>query len=401
MTIPTGRTSTGLERDQLTRAGYLVLANCGWYLYCFGALLPQLGRDQGISRTVTGLHSVMMAVGTLLAGVFAVALVRAFRRRGVLQLGGGLLITGCLLLAAGGAWTPVTLVATLIAGAGGSLLVNTVNPMLSDHHGERGASALAEGNAVSAASGLVAPLLVGAGVAAGLSWRPAVLLTVPLVLAMLVLVRRSPRPAPALDDQLPPRQGRSASLPPAFWPAAAMLVVCIGVEFCLANWAAELLREQVGFSAGAAAAGVSAVVAGMTLGRLATGRAALRHSPRRLLLLALLVSLIGWAGFWLATSGWVALLGLFVTGLGVGAHYPLGATIVFAAVPGQQDQAAGLLSIGVGVAAGGGPFALGALADAFSTHLAFLVVPVLLLLAVGLLGQSARMNRSRRTSIPV
>jgi predicted MFS family arabinose efflux permease len=380
-------------RDRVTRSGYLVLANCGWYLYCFGALLPQLGRDQGISRTVTGLHSVMLAVGTLLAGVFSVALVRAFRRRGVLQLAGLLLIAGFLLLAAGGAWTPVTLVAALIAGAGGSLLVTIGNPLLSDHHGDHGAAALAEGNAVSSAAGLVAPLVVGAGVAAGLTWRPAVLLTVPLVLTMIFLVRQLPHPTPALDGQLPPRQGRSAPLPPAFWPAAGMLVVCITVEFCLANWSAELLRDQVGFSAGASAAGVSAVVAGMTLGRIGTGRAALRYAPRPLMLVAIVIALIGWTGTWLAVSGWAALLGLFVTGLGLAAHYPIGATIVFAAAPGQEDQAAGLLSIGAGVAVGVGPFALGALADAFSIHLAFLVIPVLLVIAAGLLLQSVRLNR--------
>jgi hypothetical protein len=53
-----------------------------------------------------------------------------------------------------------------------------------------------------------------------------------------------------------------------------------------------------------------------------------------------------------------------------------------------------MLSIGVGLAAGGGPFALGALADASSTHQAFLVVPVLLGVAAGLLLLSARLNRT-------
>ena len=49
------------------------------------------------------------------------------------------------------------------------------------------AAALAEGNAVAAGTGLVAPLVVGAGIAAGLTWRPAVLLTLPLLLAVVVV----------------------------------------------------------------------------------------------------------------------------------------------------------------------------------------------------------------------
>jgi predicted MFS family arabinose efflux permease len=390
---PTGG-PPGLSRDGITATGYLVLSAWGWFLYGFGALLPQLGRDQEISRTVTGLHSVMLAGGALLAGFFAVPLVRALHRRGVLRLGGILVLIGTVALVAGGAWTPVTLVAVLVAGTGGSLLVNTATATISDHHHAHGAAVLAEGNAFAASCGLVAPLLVGAGVAAGLSWRPAVLVTLPLIQAMLYLLHRQPGDVPALDEQLPPRQGRSVALPAAFWPAAGMLVACVGVEFCLGSWSAELLREQVGFSAGAAAAGVSAVIGGMTVGRVITGRLALRHAPRRLMLVAILIALLGWAGTWLSVSGWTALLGLFVTGVGVGAHYPLGATIVLATAPGQRDQAAGVLSIGVGVAIGGGPFALGALADASSTHRAFLVVPGLLLVAVVLLLRSVQLNRA-------
>jgi predicted MFS family arabinose efflux permease len=387
--VPPGDGPPGLQRDGITATGYLVLAAWGWFLYGFGALLPQLGRDQGISRTVTGVHSVMLAVGALLAGVFAIPLVRALRRRGVLRLGGGLVLVGTGLLTAGGAWTAVTLIAALIAGTGGSLLVNTATTTMSDHHRPQGAAALAEGNALAASCGLLSPLLVGAGVAAGLTWRPAVLITVPLVLAMLLLLRRQPGRS-ALDQQLPPRQGRRAALPAAVWPAAGVLVACVGVEFCLGSWSAELLREQVGLSAGAAAAGVSAVIAGMTLGRVVTGRLALRHSARRLLLAAILIALVGWTGTWLAVVPAAALAGLFVTGVGVGAHYPLSASIALSAAPGQHDQAVGILSIGVGLAAGAGPFALGALADASSTHRAFLVVPVLLLVAAVLLLASSR-----------
>ena len=86
-------------------------ATWGWFLYGFGALLPQLGDDQGISRTLTSMHSVALATGGLIAGLSAVPLVRALRRRGVFLLGCSLAATGCVMLAAGGAWTAATLVA--------------------------------------------------------------------------------------------------------------------------------------------------------------------------------------------------------------------------------------------------------------------------------------------------
>lgn len=378
-----------LSRDGVTASGYLALGTWGWFLYGFGALLPQLGRDQGISRSLTGLHSVALATGGLIAGLCAVPLVRAMHRRGVLRLGGGLVIVGCLLLAAGGGNTWASLAAVLIAGTGGSLTVNTVNPALTDHHQEHGAAALSEGNAFAASCGLVAPLVVGAGMSIGLTWRPAVLLTIPLAITMIVVLSRQPLGSLAFDTQLPPRPARPTPLPPAFWPAAGMLVACVGVEFCMTNWSADLLREQVGLSAGWAAAGVSAVITGMTLGRLGAGRLALRYPPRRLLLIAIGLAALGWACTWLSLTPSAALAGLFLTGVGIAGHYPIGAAIVFAAATDNRDQASGVLSIGIGVAAGGSPFVLGALADATSTHTAFLVVPLLLTVAVLLLGLSA------------
>jgi hypothetical protein len=64
----------------------------------------------------------------------------------------------------------------------------------------------------------------------------------------------------------------------------------------------------------------------------------------------------------------------------------MGADLLFtAATPQLRDRAAGVMSVGIAIAAGGGPFALGALADPTSTHQAFLVVPALMAAALALL----------------
>jgi predicted MFS family arabinose efflux permease len=324
-------------------------------------------------------------------------MVRRLRRRGVIRLASAVVAFGCTAFALGGAYTPVTMVAILVTGIGGSLLVSSANPLLDDHHGAHGsghgAAALAEGNAIGSACGLVAPLLVGAGLAAGLTWRPAILLTVPLAAAAWLMAGRQPAGVVALDDPGGITSGTPAPLPGAFWAVFGMLVALVGVEFCMSAWSAELLRTRTGMSSGAAAAGVAAIVAGMTLGRVLTGRVALHRPARPLLLAAILVCLAGWAITWVSTSPLPALVGLGVTGLGMAAHYPLGASLAMDGAAGQRDRASGLLSIGVGLSAGAGPFAIGALSDATSTHTAFLVVPVLLAAGLGLLlvaGHQAR-----------
>ncbi len=381
-----------LERDGVTAVGYLSFVAWAWFLYGFGALLPRLGSDQGISRTETGLHSVGLAVGAMIAGLIAVPLVRRCHRRGVFRIGCLLVMSGIVAITAGGSLTVVTIPVSVLLGTGGSILINTAVSTLAAHHRGHSAAALAEGNALATGVGLVAPLAVGAGLALGITWRPAVVLTIPLLLLTLALVSRTPAGSPAMDEQLPARTVHREPLPLVFWVLVLVVVLCVGVEFCMSSWTAQLLQDQTGMPSGAAAAGVSAVIGGMTVGRLITGRLALRRAPRELLVVALLVALAGWALTWTTSTPWIALTGLLITGSGMGAQYPVGASLLLDEVPGQRDQATGVLSMGIGISLGGGPFVLGALADATDMHTAFLVVPVLLLGALLLLPLTARLS---------
>ncbi|MFC7718658.1 hypothetical protein [Nonomuraea recticatena] len=56
---------------------------------------------------------------------------------------------------------------------------------------------------------------------------------------------------------------------------------------------------------------------------------------------------------------------------------------VIAASGDRPDLAAAASPVWAGMAMGAGPFALGALADGFGTHTAFLIVPALVAVAVG------------------
>lgn len=170
-------------------------------------------------------------------------------------------------------------------------------------------------------------------------------------------------------------------LPGRYWWAWGVLATCIAVEFCFTFWASELLRSRAGLAPGAAAAGVTVIVAGMLIGRLAGGQLALRFAADPLLLASLAVAAVGFAGFWVSTSPLPALAGLLVAGLGIALQYPLGVARAIAASEGHPDLATARGGIAAGLAIGAGPFVLGALADVVGTHAAFLLVPVLLALA--------------------
>lgn len=365
-----------LDRDGLTRLTYLQLGCYGYFLYGLGPTLSLLRDEQDVSRSVAGLHGTALAVGSLLSALTVARLVRRYGRTTVIWAGLAGLCLGIVTYTASAA-LPVTLLGVLVAAFGGSFVVMTVSPVLSDRHGGSGPSAISEANAVASGGGTVAPLIVGASVGLGFGWRPAMLLLVPVVLALAMAGRRvrAPRPTVVAQDTA---RGR---LPRRFWISWGVVTAGIAVEFCLVLWTADVLREQVGLAPGPAAAGVTALVAGMGAGRLGGGRLALRWPVDTLLYGAILTTAAGFAVFWLAETAVLGLSALVVCGLGIALFYPLGIARAIEASEGRPDQASARVGLGAALAAGTAPFLLGTVADLVGLRLALLVVPTLLAVA--------------------
>ncbi|MGK5517951.1 MFS transporter [Micromonospora sp. URMC 107] len=185
----------------------------------------------------------------------------------------------------------------------------------------------------------------------------------------------------------------SRRLPAAYWIAWVLMAVTGSIEVCLSLWTADVLRSHAGMVAGTASAAVAAIVCGMFVGRLVGGRFALRYRPVPLLLAALGVSLAGFAIFWIAPVGWLAVTGLVVLGLGNALHYPLAISIALAVAGPAADRAAGWASYSMGVGFGIAPVALGWVADGVGPHLAFLLLPGFIAAAALL---AARLGRALR-----
>jgi predicted MFS family arabinose efflux permease len=381
-----------MHRDRVTVAGYGALSVWAWFLYGFGAILPLLRAEQGTDRTVMGLHSLALSGGSFVAGTFAVPVVRRVHRRGAFMIGVVLSCTGvCLLCLAG--IPQLSIPATLLTGTGGAMVLNVAAAAIADHHGATGPAAFSEGNAAAAGVGLLAPLAVGASTGLGWGWRPAALVLVPLMGLLALIVHRVPAGTPAVDGELPVRSHTQVRLPRTFWLFLLSVTASVGVEFCCTAWSADLLHQRTRMSPAAASAGLTAVVAGMAVGRLAIGRLALRRPPGGLLLLAFATTTAGWTITWLTTRPVIALVGLALTGLGIAGQFPLGVALMMGAARGHSDRASGALSVALSISAGGSPFVLGAIADATSTHTAFVAIPVLLAVACTALLAARRAGR--------
>ncbi len=88
--------------------------------------------------------------------------------------------------------------------------------------------------------------------------------------------------------------------------------------------------------------------------------------------------------FWLSPSPVLAILGLFVLGLGTANVYPFAFTAALDVSPGRADTANARLALCGGTAVLILPFVLGLLADGVGIERAFGIVPPLLLAALAI-----------------
>ncbi|HKE65830.1 MAG TPA: MFS transporter [Micromonosporaceae bacterium] len=413
-----------LQRDRPTWLIYTQLSVYAYFLYAFAPTVTLLRDEEHVSDAVAGLHGTTYAAGVVVVGLLGARIVARLGRERALWL---FLAALCASIAvyASVPSLPVTLVGALVCGGSASGITFAVAAALVERHGSAGPAAMTEANALAAAAGVVGPLAVGGSVSLGYGWRPAVLIVIALI-AVLYVCRRAfgdvgdVAPMRAVADSAavaesaavvdsaavvhsaaaPPQDRRRPPLGRQFWLGCTVVVLCVGVEFCMTLWSAQLLRDRSHATPALAATGVTAIVGGMCVGRALGSRLARRYRVDPLLFAAFAVTAVGFTVFWTATEAAVAFTGLAITGLGMALHYPLALSRAIGAASAYADRASSLVTLGGGFAIGAAPFLLGAIADGVTVRYAFLLVPVLLAAATATLVAAHHRPHVDRVPLP-
>ena len=379
------------HRDRFTWLAYLSLALYGYFLNVLGPITPFLKDELRLTYTVSSFHFTAFAVGILLVGVGGHWVIQRIGQGPSLWLGlFGISLSALLLLA--GRDPLITIGASFLMGLVGSLIIAIVPAALSDQHGGMKAVALSEANVIASLLATSAPLLVGWFVRSLGEWRWALGLMAfaPLLLFLLFRGDSSPAAASSPTEKLSqPKQ----PLPPLFWVYWTGIVLGVSAEFCMVFWSADYLEQVLGLTKAGSAQAVSLFLAGMIVGRIISSRLVQRFSTRAVVSVSIVVAGIGFLLFWRTENVFIALNGLFLTGLGIASLYPLILSLAINASNGNTIQAGARATLASGTAILALPLLLGRLADAVGIRSAYSLV-LLLLIGILLIDQIAGRNNS-------
>ncbi len=365
------------QRDRFFWVVATQTAIVNFYLGGFGPAQSLLRADQGTSLTIAGLHGTAMGVASIAAGYANPHLAHKYGRAKSQWIGLGIFLVGLFLFVIS---PPVilTIPATLIAGFGTSMVINTMLSSMSHHYGKAAEVAIPQANGIASVGFVTGTALIGTIASLYPNfWRLGLLLAIPVAL-ILVLVGREKEVEEHVPDESGPQSGKMSA---KFWLAWFGFVACISSEFATSFWSAALLKDRVGSSAAISTVAIVALGTGMGVGRWFGGLVLKNFKLDNQLLGLVALQFIGFVAFWLSHSMIISLICLFIIGLGISMQFALAAIRLVSFSDNRPDLAIGKSSLAAGIAIAGAPFLLGFLGDNFGISRAYIMVPVLIVIA--------------------
>ena len=349
-----------------------------FFLGGFGPSQPLLRNDQGTSLTIAGLHGTAMGLASIISGMVIPHMAHRYGRANTGWIGLIVFSSGLLALAL---VQPVqlTILAALVTGFGCSTVINSFVVSLNGHYGELAPMAVAQANGVASAGYVLGTLTIGSiAQAAPDYWRIGLVLILPLSL-YLYFFRRDKSAEPHIRNEDGPQSGKLSA---AFWITWVGFVATISTEFATSFWAAALVRDRTGATAAISVIAIIALGTGMAIGRFFGGQAMRKLTLDNQLLAVLLLQLASFFSIWLSHSLIISLLALFLNGLGISMQFALTSLRLISHSANRPELAIGKSALAAGIAIGGAPFLLGVLGDNFGISRAYLMVPLLILIAM-------------------
>jgi fucose permease len=363
-------------------AGFVIF---GILFTIIGAALPQIIRTFHWSYTLTGVVLAASAIGYFLSTFLCGFLVQRFSPRTVLVTG-LLLIAVCMLFFMRWRSPWLNLVLNLMIGLGqGTIEVVTNLEVI--HMERKGQSRLMNlMHAAFSVGAIVGPAAVGILMSVGLRGTVVFLAAAGPIALMALLFGTARFPRLAQEDEHGQRQGLRLLRSPILLLLTLFLLLYIGAELGVSTWVSEYFVKVLSTTASTGAYSVSLFWMGLFAGRLGVS-VLYRGTRQEYLLLGLsLLAAVSLGFVLLAGSTAAVAVGVFLTGLGLSALYPLVMTMVGRYF--KSGVAVGTVAAGGGLGSFTFPFLMAVVSESiglrggFWFYLGLTLVLVVLSLAV-------------------
>mgnify|MGYP001818643181 FL=1 len=362
---------------QETRSAYVDQSVVAYLLYGVGAVTAFLAVALSLSDAAAALHSSMLAIGLLGAGILGDRIDRLLGSRRAHWLAYLLLIGASVCIVTAPAFA-VTLAGAGMVGLGTGLLLAHLNRTLTRGGGALARVRMSRSALVAMVATISVPLSISLGEYSGLGWQLAFVVAAGLIATGFW----GSRYRVEVESQVAASAGR---LSRGYWLTWWLIVLGVSVEFSLVFWAATLVERQAGISLADATLVAASFYAGMATSRVGLSFHAIsRRDPIMLMRLGLAIALVGTVLAWATGEVAIAAVGIYLGGMGTGFQYPLGVAVALSFVPGLQDRGSARLILASGVAILVAPFVLGLVADAAGVSIGWLLIPALCAAALAL-----------------
>lgn len=370
--------STMYNRNRVFAAACLGMLVFGIVLTTLGAILPVLTERLGLDKAHAGSLFLLMSGGILVGSVVFGPVVD---RRGYKNL----LIASVVLVLIGleGIAFASSLGflrgAVFLIGLGGGIINGGTNALVADISEEGRSASLSMLGVFFGIGAFGIPFMLGflldrfdhATLIASIGG----LVVLPLLFFM---VTRFPTPKQA--QGFPLREGLRLAKDPTLLLMGLLLFLQSGMEIMTGGWAATFFNEELALTASDAVFVLSLFWAGMVLARLLLGSLLKRMDPSLTLKLFMGVAFAGSLIMAFAQVTWLAAFGLFLTGAGLAAGFPVILGYVGDRYPTLSGTAFSLVLV---MALTGGsilPYITGLLGEAWGLRASFLLLPASLAL---------------------
>jgi fucose permease len=334
-----------------------------------GVLLPAQIDDYGVDKATIGIMFITFSTGYAAGGALSGPILHRLAERATLGLGAGLFLAFSLVMATGPPFAAL-IALQVIGGFGTGLLDSALNTQIAPL--PNSTTLLNRLHAFFGVGALIGPVLAGWQLDLGRPWTAtwltiAVLLVPLLASAVLLSPGRSPASAgESRGGEVAPNLLRTTLSHRAVWLAALFLLVYVGAEVSIGNWAPSLLVEDRGQDVLISSLVVSGYWLGLTVGRFTVSPLAIRlgYGPVAMIYGCLAGTALGALIAWVVPGPVGASVGLIMVGFFYGPLFPTTVAVMPQLTPAHLMPTA--IGIVVAMAATGGallPWVAGALAD--------------------------------------